>query len=88
MKAKVSSLLEAGHDNILINLAGVPAMDSAGLSTLVSCLRRARDSHARLKLLGPSPHVAELLRVTQLSLVFEIFIEERAAVESFGKLPS
>ena len=84
LRACVAELLESGRTRIVLDLQGVPRMDSAGVGELVACYKRAQEEGGALKLLSlPSP-IEDLLQVSKLSYVFEIFSDEKQAIESFS----
>jgi len=82
-REEVNKLLEADRKNILLNLDKVTYMDSAGIGELVACFKRASEAGAKLKLLNPSGRVSDLLSLTKLQQVFEIYAEEKEALVSF-----
>ena len=79
----LSNLLAAGHNKILLNLAGTSRVDTAGLAYLISGLVSARKQQGELKLLSPA-NVREVIRLTKLDTVFDIIDDEAAAVMSFS----
>jgi anti-sigma B factor antagonist len=83
LRDKVLELLGAGHSKILLSLEKVSYMDSAGIGELVACFKKAREKGGTVKLLKPSGKVEDLLQLTKLWEVFEIFDEEQLAVASF-----
>lgn len=83
LREKVHELLDAGHSKILLNLAKVTYMDSAGIGELVACYKRAKDKSGTVKLLNPSGKVYDLLQLTKLEEVFETFKDEKEALVSF-----
>jgi anti-sigma B factor antagonist len=83
LREEVNKLLETDRKSILLNLDKVTYMDSAGIGELVACFKRASEAGARLKLLNPSGRVSDLLSLTKLQQVFEIFKEEKEALVSF-----
>jgi anti-sigma B factor antagonist len=83
LREEVNKLLEADRKSILLNLDKVTYMDSAGIGELVACFKRASEAGAKLKLLNPSGRVSDLLSLTKLQQVFEIFNEEKEALVSF-----
>jgi anti-sigma B factor antagonist len=83
LREEVNKLLETDWKNILLNLNGVTYMDSAGIGELVACYKRAAESGARLKLLNPSGRVSDLLSLTKLQQVFDIYNDEKDALVSF-----
>lgn len=83
LRDTISSLLEEDKKNLLLNLSGVSYMDSAGIGELVACYKRAAEKGARVKLLNPSGKVQDLLVLTRLQEIFEIYRDERDALVSF-----
>ena len=80
----VRPLLQAGRTQILLNLEGVPYVDTMGLCNVVEAYITTRRHGGSLKLLGLTPHVRELLVITRLLTVFEAYVSEADAVASFG----
>lgn len=69
--------------NMILNLKGVDYIDSSGLGTLVAAHSALKNAGGGLALLHLSRRSAELLILTKLSTVFQIFDDEKAAVDSF-----
>jgi anti-sigma B factor antagonist len=83
-REKVKGLLAAGKKKIVLNLAQVGYIDSAGLGTLVATFHSARSQGATLKLTNLGTKFKEVLQVTKLMTVFDTYDNEAAAVKSFG----
>ena len=83
-REKVKGLLAAGKKKIVLNLANVTYIDSAGLGTLVATFHSARSQGAMLKLANLGQKFKEVLQVTKLMTVFDTYESEAAAVQSFG----
>lgn len=83
-REKVKSLLAAGKKKIVLNLAQVTYIDSAGLGTLVATFHSARSQGATLKLTNLGSKFKEVLQVTKLMTVFDTYDSESAAIQSFG----
>ena len=83
-REKVKGLLAAGKKKIVLNLAQVGYIDSAGLGTLVATFHSARSQGATLKLANLGTKFKEVLQVTKLMTVFDTYDNEAAAVKSFG----
>ena len=81
---RVRPLLQAGRKQILLNLAGVPYVNTMGLCNVVEAYITTKRQGGSLKLLGLTPHVRELLMITRLLTVFEAYASEATAVASFG----
>jgi anti-sigma B factor antagonist len=84
-REKVKSLLAAGKKKIVLNLANVSYIDSAGLGTLVATFHSARSQGAVLKLANLGQKFKEVLQVTKLMTVFETYDNESGAIQSFAK---
>ena len=83
-REKVKGLLAAGKKKIVLNLAQVGYIDSAGLGTLVATFHSARSQGATLKLTNLGTKFKEVLQVTKLMTVFDTYDNEAAAMKSFG----
>lgn len=77
-------LLRSDRKQILLNMEGVPYMDSAGIGEMVACSKLARDRDATVKLLRPNHKVREMLRITRFEELFEIHDDEQSALASFS----
>ncbi len=84
IKKTVDNLVEKGNKNFLLNLSKVPYLDSAGLGEIIRCFTSLRKSGGNFKLLSPNTRVTDLLAITKLLEVFDIFESESAAVASFS----
>jgi len=84
-REKVKSLLSAGKKQIVLNMAQVSYIDSAGLGTLVATFHSARSQGATLKLANLGAKFKEVLQVTKLMTVFDTYDNETAAIQSFAK---
>ena len=84
-REKVKSLLAAGKKKVILNLAQVSYIDSAGLGTLVATFHSARSQGATLKLTNLGAKFKEVLQVTKLMTVFYTYDTEAAAIQSFSK---
>jgi anti-sigma B factor antagonist len=85
LREKVKSLLAAGHKKIVINMDNVSYVDSSGLGSLVAAHTSAKAQGATLKLCHLGSKFHEILQVTKLVTVFEVFPTEAAAIASFSK---
>ena len=84
-REKVKGLLAAGRKKIVLNLAQVSYIDSAGLGTLVATFHSAKSQGATLKLVSLGAKFKEVLQVTKLMTVFDTYENEAAAIASFPK---
>jgi anti-sigma B factor antagonist len=83
LKDKVNSLVNQGHRKIVLNLAAVPYIDSAGLGEIVRTYTTVSRQGGSLKLLNLTKRITDLLAITKLLTVFETFDSENDAVRSF-----
>jgi anti-sigma B factor antagonist len=80
-----SALDGLASKKILLNLAEVSFIDSSGISELVDALKTVAKNGGQLKLLKPAQRVKDILRITKLHTMFEVYDDEAAAVASFGQ---
>ena len=83
LKDKVISLLEQGHKSIILELGGVTYIDSSGLGEIVSCHTTANRQKARIKLANLGTRSKDLLVMTKLIMVFDVYDSEGEAIASF-----
>jgi anti-sigma B factor antagonist len=84
LKDKVNSLVNQGFKKIVLNLADVPYIDSAGLGEVVRTYTTVSRQGGSLKLLNLTKRITDLLSITKLLTVFETFDSENEAVRSFS----
>lgn len=77
--------LIAQSPNIVLNMHEVNHIDSGGLGTLVSLYTTARNAGGAVKLARLSQRVGDLLQITKLLTIFEVFDDEEKAAKSFNK---
>jgi anti-sigma B factor antagonist len=73
------------NNQIVLNLGGVSYIDSGGLGTLVALYTTAHNAGGAIKLSNLTQRVGDLLQVTKLLTVFEVFETEDEAIQSFRK---
>lgn len=76
--------IDGGHKNILLNLADVSYIDSSGLGQLVGSFATVTSRGGNLKLLNLQKRLHELMQVTKLITVFDVYDTEAAALRSFA----
>jgi len=77
-------LAAKGNKKILVNLADVSYIDSSGIGEMVSSFTTVTNHGGQLKLLSLTKRVKDLLQITKLYTVFEVFEDEASAVRSFA----
>jgi anti-sigma B factor antagonist len=73
-----------GDRNVVLNLGDVSYIDSSGIGEMVSGFTSVTNQGGQLKLLNLTKRVKDLLQITKLYTVFEVFDDEAAAVRSFS----
>ncbi|HEX8649906.1 MAG TPA: STAS domain-containing protein [Pyrinomonadaceae bacterium] len=83
-RTTMSHLLKQGQQKILLNLAGVAYVDSSGLGELISSHVTLNDNNGQLKLLHLTQRVRELMKITKLLTIFDIYESKSEALNSFN----
>lgn len=84
LKDKINSLLLQGRRKIVLNLADVPYIDSAGLGEIVRTYTTVKRQEGTLKLANLTKRITDLLSITKLLTVFDTYDSEADAVRSFS----
>ncbi len=84
LRKQVEDAVGAGKVQLLLNLAGVSHIDSSGIGEMVGCFTTVTRRGGKMKLVNLPPKINDILTVTQLITVFDVFDSEAAAVASFG----
>jgi len=84
LRDELRSLLSQGTKNIVLNMADVGYVDSAGLGELVGAYTTATNQGGALKLLHLQGKMKDLMQITKLHTIFPAFEDEKAAVASFS----
>ena len=84
LKDKINSLLQQERKQIVLNLEGVPYIDSAGLGEIVRTYTTVSRQGGKLKLVNLTKRITDLLSITKLLTVFETFESEQDAIRSFS----
>ncbi len=83
VRNEVRNLLKEGSKKILLNLGEVNYVDSSGIGELVSAFTTTSNQGGKLKLLNLTKKLQELLSITKLLTVFEVYENEEEAIKSF-----
>lgn len=83
LREVISEAINAGKNKILLDMSGVTTIDSSGIGELVGAYTTATNRGGKLKLLHLPAKLNELLHVTQLITVFEVYENEQDGVASF-----
>ena|SRR5918996_1842336 len=84
LRNAVQEALSGGSNNVLLNMTGVTTIDSSGVGELVSAFTTATNRGAKLKLANIPNKVNDVLTITQLITVFDVFDTEDEAVASYA----
>jgi anti-sigma B factor antagonist len=83
LRDAIRELIGKGQKNILLNLGDVNYIDSSGLGELVSAYTTAKNQGASLRLLNLTKKVKDVLQLTKLYTVFDIYDDEASAIGSY-----
>src|SRR5437870_1964641 len=83
LRKTIRGLLQDERKKILLNLADVDYIDSSGIGKLVNVFIAVKNQGGELKLLQLTKKVRDLLQITKLYTVFDIYTDENAAIRSF-----
>ncbi len=84
LKDKVHSLVFQGHKQIALDLGGLSYMDSAGLGELVSVHATVTRAGGQIKIFNLTKRVSDLLSITKLLMVFDVYDSKDETLKSFG----
>src|SRR5689334_1037612 len=85
LRETLRAMPREGHKRILLNLAETSTVDSSGLGVLVGAFASIASHGGEIKLLNLTKRVKDLLLITKLFTVFEVFDDETLAVRSFSE---
>lgn len=83
LRGAIRRLIEEGKTKILLNLSGVGYVDSSGIGELVSSYTTCSSKNGQLKLLNLTQKIQDLLTITKLLTVFDVYEDEATALNSF-----
>lgn len=84
LKDKVRSLLFQGHRQLLLNLARIDYMDSAGLGELIAAYTTVTRQGGAIKVVNLTRRVSDLLAIAKVLTVFDVHDSEEEALKAFG----
>lgn len=84
LRDSIERALDAGNRRILIDLKAITKLDSSGLAELVAARSRAAGRGAEIKLVNLPPKVQDILGITQVVTLFDVFDDEQEALASYG----
>ena len=83
LREAVRDLLAKGQKKIVLNLGDVSYMDSSGMGELVTAYTSAKNQGGELKLVNLTKKIEDLMQITKLATVFDIYDDEAKAIASF-----
>jgi anti-sigma B factor antagonist len=83
LESALKQLVDGDKNRLVLDLAGVDYMSSAGLRAMVSTLKSAKRANGDLRLASPSTRVGEVLRLAGLTSIFSIYTNQSEAVSSY-----
>jgi len=83
LRKQVEDAVTAGKVHLLLNLAAVSHIDSSGIGEMVGCFTTLTRKGGKMKLLNLTQKINDILQVTQLITVFDVFDNEAEAIASF-----
>jgi anti-sigma B factor antagonist len=84
LRDRINQLMQKDQKRILLNLADVPYIDSAGLGEIVRTYTTVKNRGGQLKLVNLTKRITDLLMITKLLTVFETFDTEQDALKGFS----
>jgi anti-sigma B factor antagonist len=84
LRHTIRDLVESGRAKIILNFSEVNSMDSAGVGELAGAYVPVKSKGGELKFVNPTNKVHDMLKITQLDRVFEIYTDEQMAIRSFS----
>jgi anti-sigma B factor antagonist len=85
LRRTIRDLVESARTKIILNFSQVNSMDSAGVGELAGAYVPVKSKGGDLKFLNPTKKVHDMLKITQLDRVFEVYIDEQTAIRSFSE---
>jgi anti-sigma B factor antagonist len=83
LREKIAQVTAEGKRSLVLEMAAVDFIDSTGLGALVICATSLRKAGGQMKLVAVNRRNVELLLMTKLATVFELFADEQDAINSF-----
>ncbi len=81
-KQTIEEWLDLGIDWLIIDLAKVPLMDSSALGTVIAAFLKLREKDGKLVLLNAQKSILDVLAITKLNSLFEVYDDMQAALEA------
>jgi anti-sigma B factor antagonist len=83
LRNTIADLIKQGRKQIVLNVGGLVYLDSSGVGELANCYMSVIKGGGEMKVVGLTPKIEEILKITQLYRIFQEFQDEEAALKSF-----
>ena len=83
LRDSVDEAMEAGSNRLVVDFRRVTRMDSSGMAELVAAFKRISEAGGQMKLLRLPSNIRDVLSITQIAQVFDIYDDEDEAIDSF-----
>jgi len=83
LRNAIQDALDTGTKRLVVDLSGVSYMDSSGVGELTTAYSSSRDTGCKLKLLGLTKKIDDLMQITKLATLFDVYSTEQQALSSF-----
>jgi anti-sigma B factor antagonist len=83
LRDAIQEALKTGTKKLVLDLGGVTYMDSSGVGELTGAYTSARNKGCELKLLNLTKKIDDLMQITKLATIFDIYTDEKTALGSF-----
>ena len=84
MREAIHAVLNEGARKLIVDMSGVTTIDSSGVGELVGCYTTATHKGTKMKLMNLPTKISDVLTVTQLITVFDVYPDEAEAIASFA----
>jgi len=88
LREALRGLVAKGQTKLLLDLGGLTYLDSSGIGELVGGFATVRNHGGQVKLLHLTKRIQDILQITKLVTVFDVFDDEQRAIESFSSPPA
>ncbi|MCZ6676431.1 MAG: STAS domain-containing protein [Candidatus Poribacteria bacterium] len=83
LKREIDKQVEQSGGRLILDLTDVPLLDSSALGTIIATLQSFKKMDGKLVLLNPQTAVMNVLQVTRLNTILEIYSDEESAINAF-----
>ena len=84
LRQTIEDQINSGANWLILDLAEVPLMDSSALGTIIAGFLKLREKEGKLVLLNARENIVDVLAITKLDSLFEIYNDVEAALRSIG----